>query len=141
MFDRLELSDEVLASLRSLHRFMRTHDPTITEKDVLRALVIYSLLNFTDNRNPSYHRIYRPTAIEAPTKKHAALRNNLKAIIKASGKTQRQIADEIGINYVYLSALVKGKYEPGITTVLLLMEALNCPVNTFENLFYLEPVP
>lgn len=47
-------------------------------------------------------------------------------------KTQRQVAQEIGIDEAYLSKVVRGQIEPSVGKALLIARALNCSV---ENLY------
>lgn len=73
------------------------------------------------------------------TREKLVLKNNLKKAVELSGKSQNRIAKEIGINRVYLSQIISGKYEPTITVVLLLARATEYPVEKIKDLFYLEP--
>lgn len=68
------------------------------------------------------------------------LKNNLKQAFKLSEKSQKQIAEEIGVSRTYLSQIANGKYEPSITLALLLLRSLNYPPGRISKLFYLEPM-
>ena len=68
------------------------------------------------------------------------LRNNLKQAITLSGKSQAQVAKEVGISRAYLTQLIKGVYDPSVLLAILLMQVINYPMEKFKDLFFLEPV-
>ncbi len=129
MLNDLDLPDGMRKSLQTLYEKTKAHDPQITESRFLQVIIAQWL------------EMYATTKQEPLHKNNVVLRNDLKMAIRISGKTQRQISQETGINYVYLSDVLRGKYEPGITFVLLLMRSLNCPPARLHDLFFLEPVP
>ncbi len=55
-----------------------------------------------------------------------ATTNNIVAMIKSSGKTQRQIAAEMGVEEATVSAYVRGYSYPTLFTFKLLCEAVGC---------------
>ncbi len=129
MLNYLDLPDDMRKSLQNLYEKTKVHDPQITESRFLQVIIAQWLEMYVVAKQEPLH------------KNKAVLHNDLKMAIRISGKTQRQISQETGINYVYLSDVIRGKYEPGIAFVLLLMRALNCPPARLHDLFFLEPVP
>lgn len=51
---------------------------------------------------------------------------NLKRLRKGKELTHRQLADIIYVDPQHLSKLERGKHEPGIITIILLAQALEC---------------
>lgn len=130
MLNQLELPSDMAESLDIVFQQTKKLDSNLTDKRFLQAIIAQWLEQYAQGQE---YKLLQ--------KDKVALRNKLKLAIKASGKTQRQIAKETGINYVYLSEVINGKYEPGITVVLLLMRALRIAPARIEKLFYLEPIP
>lgn len=119
-------------TLQELYCKAKKLDPYLTEDRFTQVIIIHWLSQYGNNYN-TQKAIFKKDSV--------ILRNNLKTAIKSSGKTQRQVASEIGINHVYLSEVIHGKYEPGITVALLLYRALYYSPAQMEKLFYLQPVP
>lgn len=130
LFDDLNLPDDMANTLKIIYERAKKYDHHLSEQRFLQAIISQWL------------DIYVKTnSVKLRHKDQVTLCNDLKAAIHQSGKTQRQIAQETGINYTYLSQIIHGKYEPSVTMALLLMEALNYPPARIKDLFYLEPVP
>ena len=130
MFEQLELPGDMLETIKSLYENTKKYDPHLTEYIFLQVIIDQWLRLYLSNVNQ-----------EQLHKDKIVLKNDLKIAIQLSGKTQRQIAQETGINYTYLSQVIHGKYEPSITVVLLLVKALNYPSIKINELFFLEPAP
>jgi DNA-binding XRE family transcriptional regulator len=104
----------------------KTLDPSLNEQDFLTQITLEWL------------ECYRVRPVSLPKDK-VELCNNLKKIIESSGRQQKEIAKTIGINPSYLSDIVRGKYDPSIKIVLLLMEILSFPPAKLHEMFYLTP--
>ena len=62
--------------------------------------------------------------------------DRLKRLIHKSGKTQKQVAYEIGMDESVLSHYITGKHIPNVYVAELLANALDCDVNRlFDNSF------
>lgn len=130
MFKQLELPVDMTETLKLLYEKTKKHDPHMNELRFLQVII------------GQWLELYSPKKQLIPLQKNnVILRNDLKMAIRLCGKTQRQIADETGLNYSYLSQLINGKNEPSISVVLLLMQALNYPPNKINDLFFLESLP
>lgn len=55
--------------------------------------------------------------------------DRLKRLIHISGKTQRQVADELGINEAIISKYITGTYMPKAYRIEELAKILNCDIN------------
>jgi len=130
MFEQLKLPGDMLETIKSLYEKTKKHDPHLTEHIFLQVIIDQWLKLYNDSIN--HEQVHKDKTV---------LKNDLKMAIQFSGKTQRQIAQETGINYTHLSQLIHGKYEPSITIVLLLAKALNYPSMKIDDLFFLEPAP
>lgn len=132
IFEILGLPIDACKTLQKLYFKAKKLDPHLTEQRFTQAIITHWLNQYSikyGNQNMTFK------------KDGVILRNNIKTAIRSSGKTQRQVASEIGINHVYLSEIIHGKYEPGITVALLLYRALYHSPAQIEKLFYLQPVP
>jgi len=131
MFNCFNLPEGMRDVLILIYSESKKHDSSLTEDGFIQVIFSQWLEMYLKNNGQANRQ----------SKNNATLQNNLKAAIKASGKTQQDVSKEIGLNNTYLSQLIHGKYDPTITVVLLLMQALNYPPAKLNNLFYLKPVP
>ena len=107
----------------------KKRDPSLTKSRFFQVIISQWMELYLQNKK-----------LPELDKSNVKLYNNLKSVIKVSGKTQRDIANEIGLNDTYLSHIIRGKYDPSITIVLLLMQALDYPLAKLNDVFYLEPM-
>lgn len=129
MFDFLTLESELKKTLELAYRQSVVYDPKISPEKFLEIII------------KQWLDIYRTkSGIEGLRRNKVKLRNNLKTVLSLSGKSQRQVARETGINPSYLSGLINEKYEPSITVVYLIANALGYNSNRIGELFWLEPV-
>lgn len=68
------------------------------------------------------------------------LKNRVKDALKFCGKSQTQVAKEMGISRCYLGHVVRGNSEPSLVTALLLLQTLNLPPARVGDIFFLESV-
>ena len=100
----VKLSGELITKLEILYNKIKIQNPNLAESDLLEFAIRDWLRSYEENIDKKVLR-----------KDRVNMKNNLKQVIKYSGKTQKQIADEIGINATYLGQIIKGKYEPSLS--------------------------
>lgn len=129
MFDFNELDPEIKRTLELAYRQAVVYNPKLSPE------------RFLENIIKQWLDIYRTgNYIEGLKRNKVKLRNNLKVLLALKGKSQRQLAKETGINPSYLSGLINEKYEPSITIVYLIANALGYSPNRIGELFWLELV-
>lgn len=128
-FNRPELSlpQDAIETLEKLYRAAANINPVLT-REVFMESIIKEWLD-----------LYRRTSDVLPKDK-VNLKNNLKQAIELSGKSQAQVAREIGVNRSYLGQVVRGNYEPSVTLALLILQSINYPAEKLKDVFLLEPV-
>jgi len=124
---KVKLPPELIETLDSIYKKVKLMDTGLDESTFIERI-------FDDWLEP-YKRERKHTAT---LKNKVILRNKLKDAVKICGKTQTQIAKEMGINRAYLGQMINGKYEPSIFMVLLLIETIGYPLEKIRDLFYLE---
>jgi DNA-binding XRE family transcriptional regulator len=124
----VDLPDNISDILKEIHKKLKKRVPDLT-MDTLIAHIIGEWLE-------GYKR--HESVMSIP-KANVELHNNLREAIKVSGKSQAQIARELGINKTYLNHVISGRCVPSVTLTLLLAEAVKCP-NRIDLLFSLKPV-
>ena len=127
-FKNIELPTDLMEIIDVMYKKLRIHNPDLTESTFIHRII--------DDWLKPYKEQECRTILQ---RDKYVLRNNLKKLIKYSGKTQQEIANEIGINRTYLGQVVSGKSEPTITVAILLANAVGCPSEKILDLFYLEP--
>lgn len=127
-FKTVNLPDDIAETLSAIYKKAKRHNQELDKDTFLRQIIMEWL-------EPFQRSIDRVTV----TRGEAILRNRLYEAIKISGKSQAQIAREIGVNRSYISELIKGKYDPSITVAYLLAASLGYPAERIKDLFYLEP--
>ena len=127
-FDYLNLSKETTETLKAIYVNAKKHNKDITEN----LFIEHIIANWLD---PYKHTKEYPVI----PKDKAVLNNNLKQAIKITGKTQIQVAKEIGVNPKYLGHVINRRCEPSVTLALLLANCLHYPSGKIDDLFYLEP--
>lgn len=127
---RVKLPPEMMETLDAIYKKAKKHNPSLTESTFFEELIGEWLEPYKRDRKGPPMR-----------KGQVILKNNLRHAIKLCGKSQAQIAREVGINRSYLSQLINGQYEPSTSLALLLMQAVEYPPEKFQDLFFLEPAP
>lgn len=131
MLDKLNLPNDLTNTLKIILNKCKEFDPHINEEKFIEIIFKQWLEQY---KLPQQNKkIYKKNQVK--------LKNDLKMTIVCSDKTQKQIAEEIGINYSYLNQIINGVNEPSITLVLLLIQTLNYPPQKITELFFLEPIP
>jgi DNA-binding XRE family transcriptional regulator len=129
---QVKINEKVALSLEMVYKKLKKTIPHLS-LDILIEYIIDQWLE----QNYKLQK-YKTPQLKTLSKKHVKLQNHLRMAIKLSGKSQAQIAREMGTNKTYLNHVINGKCEPSITFALLLAKAINDePVDA---LFYLEPV-
>ena len=123
---KTELPADVAASLDELYHRAREYNPRLTMAGLMAEIVCQWL------------ELYRAYQVQPQVKDQVRLRNDLKIAISLSGKSQRQVAREIGICHTHLSQIVNGKNDPSVTVALLIAQAIGWPPARFCELFYLD---
>lgn len=127
-FRHIQLPLDLIETLDAIYKKARKQNPYLNESIFIERIIREWLEPFKRENNQSLL-----------PKNKVVLRNNLKAAIRFSGKTQTEVAQEIGINRAYLSQIISGKYEPSITFAFLLAESVQYPPERIKDLFYLNP--
>lgn len=127
MIKQLDLPHNVLEVLKRIYCSAREHNPRLTEADLIGHIVTKWMEGYCMDE---------PGGM---TKDRAKIKNDLKVAIALSGKTQKQIAQEIGMCNTYLNRIMKGKSEPSISIAYLIAGALGYPPWKVHELFYLVP--
>lgn len=128
--DNLNLPNDLTNTLEQIFSQIKQYDQSITKSKFIETIFLQWLEDYQYPKS-NKEEIY--------TKNNSILRNNLKLAIEFSGKTQKQIANEIGINKNYLNQISTGsKYEPSVKVVLLLLKALNYHPKKLHDIFWLE---
>lgn len=125
----IKLPQDVLEVLEVIYEEAKKINPDITERIFFERIVREWLRGYRKRRWSKGDM----------SKDKVLLKNNLEATLKLAGKTQTQVAKEIGINRTYLGQIIKGRYDPSVKVAFLLAEALYS--SKIEDMFYLEPVP
>ncbi|GAB6180977.1 hypothetical protein JCM14036_22960 [Desulfotomaculum defluvii] len=123
-FSKIKLPSDMVDTLDQVYRCLKVLHPRLTESVFLEKILADWLKQFKKEQP----RIYK--------KDKVLLHNDIKNALELAGKSQNQIAEEIGVNRTYLGQVVRGEYEPGITIALLLAIATSQRV---EDLFFLTP--
>jgi DNA-binding XRE family transcriptional regulator len=121
------LPEPISGAMEMVYERVKVIHPTLTEGAFL-GYVAASWLEPYQRRRPKV------------TRGGAVLRNNLAAALKASGRTQTKVAEEVGVSRPYLWRLINGECEPTIKIAFLLAQALRYPPERICDLFYLEEV-
>ena len=127
-FKTITLPDDIAETLGAIHRNVIKYNPEIGKDTFIRQVIMEWL--------EPYERKEERTIT---TRDKVVLKNNLKKAIKLSRKSITQVANEIGVNRVYLSQVISGRYEPSVTVLLLIIDSLRIPVDKIKDLFYLKP--
>ena len=124
----MELPHDVYRTLEEVYTKARVLNSALTEKIFIAGIIREWLEPYViENAGPVL------------PKGKTVLRNNIKQAIMLSGKSQAQVAREIGISRAYLTQLIKGIYDPSALLAITLMQAINYPMEKFKDLFFLEP--
>jgi len=125
---RVKLPAEMIETLQAIYKKAKKHNPNLNESTFFEEIIGEWLEPYKRDR-----------ILPVMRKGEIKLRNNLKYAIKLCGKSQAQIAREVGINRSYLSQILNGQYEPSTSLALLLTQAVGYPPEKFNDLFFLEP--
>lgn len=125
-FDSIKLPVTMVEILDVIYKKAKSINPKLDQSEFLQRILEEWLSLYK-------HEAPQPVL----PKDKVLLKNRLKPAIRLSGKSQSQIAREIGVNRTYLNQVINGKCEPSIVLALLLMNAVSYPA--FKDLFYLEP--
>lgn len=131
-FETVNLPVDIDEILTAIYKKAQKHNLELDKDTFLRQIIMEWLEPYERSENQNNLTL---------TRNRAVLKNNLKQAIKLYNKSITQVAKEIGVNRVYLSQIISGRYEPSVTVVLLLVYYLGCPVEKIKDLFYLEPAP
>lgn len=126
-FKWVGLSEETAETLQAIFKKAKKDNMNLTETKFMEHIV------------SEWLEPYKREIVPMPPRNQVALRNNLKQAIKLSGKSQTQIAKEVGINRAYIGQLISGKYDPSLVVALLITKAVGYSISKIEDLFYLEP--
>ena len=129
-FREIELPKNLIEIIDVIYKKVKKQNPGLTESLFIEQVLWEWLEPFKRE----------PDRVSMPRKK-VVVKNNLRQAVKLSGKSQSQIARDIGVHRAYISQIISGKYEPSISVAFLLAEALNYPSEKIKDLFYLEPAP
>ncbi|GAB6178959.1 hypothetical protein JCM14036_02780 [Desulfotomaculum defluvii] len=125
---KIELPSDVDETLKEVFKRAKKLNPAINKQQFLKWIITMWL-------DP-----YLKDDAETVPKDQVQLKNNLKEAITLSGKTQAQVAREIGISRAYLSEIIRGVYTPSVLTALLILRDINYPIEKFNDVFSLEPI-
>lgn len=125
---KIELPNDVDETLQEIFKRAKKLNPSMTKQLFLTGIITMWL-------DP-----YIQTNKRVLPKDKVVLKNDLKAAIELSGKTQAQVAREIGLNRSYLGQVVRGNYDPSVTLALLILQSINYPTEKFKDVFSLEPI-
>lgn len=126
--NQIGLPRDMVDTLEAMYREVKNINPTLTEVLFLENVIKDWLEPYKTDRNRT-----------VKTREEVVLRNNLQNAIKLSGKSQTQLAQEIGVSRCYIGKVIRGENDPSITVSLLLADALNYPPEKIKDLFFLEP--
>jgi DNA-binding XRE family transcriptional regulator len=121
-FSKVELQPGLKETLEAAFKKLKRIEPEITESIFMERIIRNGLKPYLRSCKP----LHRNNVI---------LRNDLKNAFHVANKTQSEVAKETGIERVYISHLISGKYKPSVEMALLISHALNMAV---EDLFYLQ---
>ena len=122
----LDLPLELIQLLNEIYKKSKELNPKLTEKQFFINLINEGLEPYLSIKPRPY------------LKDEVKLCNDIKLAVRYSGKTQTQVAKEIGIDRTYLQKIISGKNEPSVALALLIVRACGYP--KFEDIFYLEPI-
>lgn len=125
---KIDLPGDVDETLEEIFKRAKKLNPAINKQQFLKWIITMWL-------DP-----YLQDQAEIAPKDQVQLKNNLKEAITLSGKTQAQVAREIGISRAYLSEIIRGVYTPSVLTALLILRATNYPPEKITDIFSLEPI-
>ena len=126
---KVKLPLELIETLDSIYKKVKLLDSELDESTFIERI-------FDDWLEPYKRERKHIRAL----KSKVILRNKLKDAVKLCGKSQTQIAKDMGINRAYLGQMINAKYEPSIFMVLLLTETIGYPPEKIKDLFYLETI-
>ena len=126
---KVELLPDMLETLSEIFEKTKKNYPELNESMFFRQILMEWLEPYKQNK--SSFTLARQKVV---------LKNRLKEAIQQCGKSNIQIAKEIGVNRVYISQIISGRYDPSITIILLLAESIGYPLEKLNDLFYLEPI-
>ncbi|MBO8183442.1 MAG: helix-turn-helix transcriptional regulator [Archaeoglobus sp.] len=127
-FRQVQLPGQIADTLEELYHKAKQLNPLLNRNSFIEGII-------KDWLEP-----YKCLGNTPQSRKNVVLRNNLRAAITLSGKTQTEISEITGISRSHLNKIMRGQSEPTISTVLLLMQALNYPPGKIKDIFFLEPV-
>ena len=126
---KVELLSDMIETLSEIFRRAKNNYPELNESIFFKQILMEWLEPYKQSKSSF-----------TLTRQKVTLKNRLKEAIQQSGKSNIQIAKEIGVNRVYISQIISGRYEPTITIILLLAESIGYPLEKIKDLFYLEPM-
>lgn len=130
-FSQVEIPKDMEEVLNVIYLKAKKHNPELTESLFLQRI-------FEEWLDP-YKR--DSTNISRSSKTKVVLRNRLKQAFSIYGKTQIQIAKEVGIDRSYLSQIVNSApHDLSVKIAFLIADSIGYPKEKFRELFYLEPV-
>jgi len=127
--NNVSLPSDLIDMLTAIYKKLKDIEPGLTESIFFERIIKEWLEPYRRNKRPIY-QLKRDKVI---------LKNDIKKALQLCDKSQSQIAREIGVNRVYLSQVINGKFEPSIVLAFLIADALNYPAEKIKDLFYLEP--
>lgn len=126
---KAQIRPDMLEILEAVYKKLNKIEPDINESKFFERI-------FDEWLEP-YKRDKKTNTVQ---RKEAVLKNKLETAFNLCGKSKAQVAREIGVNRVYLSQVIKGKYEPSVKVAFLIAESLGYPPERIKELFYLELV-
>lgn len=125
---KIELPKDIDETLEEIFKRAKKLNPAMNKPQFLKWIITMWL-------DP-----YLQEGTSTAQKDQVQLKNNLKEAITLSGKTQAQVAREIGISRAYLSEIIRGVNTPSVLTALLILRATNYPMEKLNDIFSLEPI-
>jgi len=128
MFEYVKLPVDMAETLTAIFTKAKKVNPEITEEE------------FIERALKEWLKPYKRAECKPVPRNSVALRNRLKNAIQFCGKSQTQLAKEVGVSRTYLGHVISGKCEPSVALALLITEAIGYPLEKLHEVFYLEPV-
>ena len=128
MFERVNLPVDMAETLAAIFIKAKRINPVLTEEE------------FIERALKEWLKPYKRDKIKVTLRKNVVLRNRLKNAIQFCGKSQTQLAQEVGVSRTYLGHVISGKCEPSVTLAILITDAIGYPLEKLHEVFYLEPM-
>ena len=128
MFERVNLPVDMAETLAAIFTKVKKINPEITEGE------------FIERALKEWLEPYKRDSIKTTSRKNVVLRNRLKNAVQFCGKSQTQLAKDVGVSRTYLGHVISGKCEPSVALAILITDAIGYPLEKLHEVFYLEPM-